>query len=89
MVLGEDLKPLGYGQYGRFAFLDPLPDSFPGFFITGDRVKMMESCPVCDRVGPVIESDVSRMQGAEGKGCSAIMADMMVNEITDISKQQR
>ncbi len=87
MVLGEDLKPLGYGQYGRFAFLDPIPESYPGFIVTGDRVKMLESCPVCDRSGPVIESDVSRMQGAEGRGCSTVMAQMMANEMTEISKQ--
>jgi long-chain-fatty-acid---luciferin-component ligase len=64
MVLGEDSQPLGYGQYGRLAFLDPMTDSYPGFMITGDRVKMLESCPVCDRIGPVIASSVHRMKGS-------------------------
>jgi phenylacetate-coenzyme A ligase PaaK-like adenylate-forming protein len=87
MVLGENLKPLGYGEYGRFAFLDPLPESYPGFIITGDRVRMLESCPVCNRIGPVIESDISRMQGAESRGCSAVLGQMMANDIEEISKR--
>jgi phenylacetate-coenzyme A ligase PaaK-like adenylate-forming protein len=86
MVLGDDLKPLGFGQYGRFAFLDALPDSYPGFIVTGDRVRMLESCPVCDRIGPVIESDISRMKGSDDRGCSAVMGQLMAS---GMAKQNR
>jgi hypothetical protein len=82
MVLGDDMKPLGYGEYGRFAFLDPVPDSFPGFIMTRDRVKVLESCPVCNRIGPVIVSDVSRIQGSEDRGCSAIMGEMIAKQVS-------
>jgi long-chain-fatty-acid---luciferin-component ligase len=77
MVLDDDLKPIGYGQYGRFAFLDPLPTSYPGFIITGNMVRILESCPSCDRVGPVIEPDVSKMDGAESKGCGRILNQLI------------
>jgi hypothetical protein len=77
LVLDDDLKPLGYGKYGRFAFLDPVPTSYPGFIITGDRVRILESCPSCDREGPVIESDVSRMGGVEDRGCGRILNQLI------------
>jgi long-chain-fatty-acid---luciferin-component ligase len=86
MVLGDDLKPLGFGQYGRFAFLDALPDSYPGFIMTGDRVRLLESCPVCDRIGPVVESDISRIKGSDDRGCSAVMGQLMAS---GIAKQSR
>jgi phenylacetate-coenzyme A ligase PaaK-like adenylate-forming protein len=89
MVLGDDMKPLGYGQYGRFAFLDPLADSYPGFIITGDRVKILESCPVCRRIGPVIESDVSRMKGTEDRGCSSIVGQMVATQMSKHSRSQK
>jgi phenylacetate-coenzyme A ligase PaaK-like adenylate-forming protein len=87
MVLGDDMKSLGYGQYGRFAFLDPLADSYPGFIITGDRVKILESCPVCKRIGPVIESDVSRMTGTEDRGCSTTLGQMFVKQMSQESRR--
>jgi phenylacetate-coenzyme A ligase PaaK-like adenylate-forming protein len=86
LVLGDDLKHLGYGQYGRFAFLDPLTESYPGFIMTGDRVRMLESCPVCDRLGPVIESDVTRIKGVEERGCSAIMGELIAGQMSDVIK---
>ena len=81
MVLDEDLKPLGYGKYGRFAFLDPLPISYPGFIITGNGVRILESCPSCDREGPVIEPDVSRMGGEEARGCGRILNQLIGGKI--------
>jgi phenylacetate-coenzyme A ligase PaaK-like adenylate-forming protein len=76
-VLDDELKPLGYGQFGRLALLDPLPNSYPGFIITGDRVRILKTCPVCDRPGPVFDNDISRIAGAENRGCAAIAREQM------------
>jgi phenylacetate-coenzyme A ligase PaaK-like adenylate-forming protein len=80
LVLDEELQPIGYNEYGRFAFMDPLPSSYPGFIITGDRVKLLENCPHCDREGPVLDVEVTRVPGVEGRGCAAIMAELMRQE---------
>ena len=80
LVLDDDLQPLGYNESGRFAFIDPLPTSYPGFIITGDHVKLMEHCPVCDREGSVLDIEVTRMPGVEGRGCAAVMAELMQQE---------
>lgn len=79
-VLDEELNSLGYNKYGRFAFIDPIPKSYPGFIITGDKVKLIEKCPVCNRKGPVLDIEVSRLPGVEGRGCAAVMADLMKEE---------
>jgi hypothetical protein len=79
-VLDEDLNPVGYNTVGRFAFIDPLPESYPGFLITGDRVKLFEHCPVCDREGPVMDIEVTRLPGVEGRGCAAVMSELMHQE---------
>jgi hypothetical protein len=76
-VLDEDLNPIGYNEVGRFAFIDPLPESYPGFIITGDRVKILEHCPACNREGPVLDVEVTRLPGVEGRGCAAVMAELM------------
>jgi hypothetical protein len=76
-VLDEEMNPLPYGEYGGFAFLDPLPNSFPGFIISGDQVKLLEHCPGCDRPGPVLGPKISRLEGAEPKGCAQVMAKVM------------
>ena len=68
-VLDEDLTPADYGEKGRFAFLDGLAQSYPGFIITGDEVRMLEHCPVCDRPGPVLEPEIHRAKGEEVRGC--------------------
>jgi long-chain-fatty-acid---luciferin-component ligase len=77
LVLDEELNPIGCGEFGRFAFIDPIPESYPGFIITGDKVKLIERCPACNRKGPVLDVEVSRLSGAEGRGCAAVMADLM------------
>ena len=69
-VLDKNLTPADYGEWGRFAFLDGLANSYPGFIITGDEVRMLERCPVCDRPGPVLEPEVKRAKGEEVRGCS-------------------
>jgi long-chain-fatty-acid---luciferin-component ligase len=70
LVLGDDLTPLGYGERGRFAFLDGLARSYPGFIITSDEVRMLECCPICDRPGPVLEPEIERAKGEEMRGCA-------------------
>jgi phenylacetate-coenzyme A ligase PaaK-like adenylate-forming protein len=70
LVLGDDLKPVGYGEWGRYAFLDGAALSYPGFIITGDMVRMLEHCPVCDRPGPVLEPEVKRAPGQDIRGCA-------------------
>ncbi|MDH7506695.1 MAG: hypothetical protein QHH15_02765 [Candidatus Thermoplasmatota archaeon] len=60
-VLDEDLKPVGFNEFGRFAFIDPLPTIYPGFIITGDKVKILEHCPGCDKDGPVLDVEVTRL----------------------------
>ena len=80
IVLDENLNQIGYNKFGRFAFIDPIPDSYPGFIITGDKVKLLEKCPVCKREGPVLDIEVSRLPGVEGRGCAAVMAELMEQE---------
>jgi phenylacetate-coenzyme A ligase PaaK-like adenylate-forming protein len=80
LVLDENLDSIGYDKFGRFAFIDPIPESYPGFIITGDKVKLIEKCPVCNRKGPVLDIEVSRLPGVEGRGCAAVMADLMSQE---------
>ncbi len=80
LVLDEELKPIGYNKFGRFAFIDPIPDSYPGFIITGDKVKLFEKCPVCNHEGPVLDIEVARLPGVEGRGCAAVMAELMESE---------
>ncbi|HYC19014.1 MAG TPA: hypothetical protein VEF35_00140 [Candidatus Bathyarchaeia archaeon] len=70
LVLDKSLMPAGYGESGRFAFLDALAGSYPGFIITGDQVRMLEHCPVCDRPGPVLEPNVQRAPSVEMRGCA-------------------
>ena len=80
LVLDENLNSVGYDKFGRFAFIDPIPESYPGFIITGDKVKLIERCPLCNRKGPVLDIEVSRLPGVEGRGCAAVMADLMSQE---------
>jgi phenylacetate-coenzyme A ligase PaaK-like adenylate-forming protein len=70
LVTDDDLTPIGYGGWGRFAFLDASAQSYPGFIISGDRVRMLERCPVCNRPGPVLEPEVQRAKGEEERGCA-------------------
>jgi phenylacetate-coenzyme A ligase PaaK-like adenylate-forming protein len=84
MVLDDNEGTVGYGGWGRFAFLDPVAHSYPGYIITGDRVKLLKRCPLCDREGPVLESDITRMAGAEAKGCANLMRGLMAEELTKV-----
>ncbi len=81
LVLDNEYKPVGYGKWGRFAFLDAAAFSYPGFIITGDRVKLLEHCPVCDRPGPVLEPEVKRSKGEDVRGCAEEMRKMLSSDI--------
>jgi long-chain-fatty-acid---luciferin-component ligase len=70
-VLDSDLEPVGYGELGRFAFLDPLANTYPGFIMSGDEVRLLEQCPACDRLGPVLDHAIGRLSSEEMRGCAA------------------
>ena len=78
MVLSEDGEVLGYGEEGRFAFLDAIALSYPGFIITGDKVKLLEECPACNRQSPVLEPEIERIRGEEIRGCAEEMRRMLI-----------
>lgn len=81
LVLDDEFKPMGYGQWGRYAFLDALAMSYPGFVVTGDLVRLLEHCPVCDRPGPVLEPEVRRTAGADIRGCAEEVRRMVALDI--------
>jgi long-chain-fatty-acid---luciferin-component ligase len=74
MVLDKNLAPAGYGERGRFAFLDALGASYPGFIIGGDEVQMRKRCPVCDVPGPVLDPEIKRAKGEELRGCTEVLS---------------
>jgi hypothetical protein len=77
LVLDAEYKPIGFGEWGRFAFLDATAISYPGFIMSGDTVRMLEHCPVCDRPGPVLEPEVKRASGEEIRGCAEELRRML------------
>jgi len=83
-VLDENLDPIGFNEPGRFAFIDTLAHSYPGFIITGDRVKLLENCPACNRPGPVLDPEISRISGVEDKGCANLVRRLMAEETARI-----
>jgi phenylacetate-coenzyme A ligase PaaK-like adenylate-forming protein len=84
MVLDENNRPLGYGETGRFAFIDHMANSYPGAIITGDMVTLLEECPVCGRIGPVLEPNVRRMSGEEVRGCAEEMRKLMDEQTPEL-----
>lgn len=85
LVLDKEFKPVGYGEWGRFAFLDGVAYSYPGFIISGDKVRMLEHCPVCDRPGPVMEPEIKRAAGEEIRGCAEEVRRMLS---ADLGKEE-
>lgn len=85
LVLDDEYKPIGYGEWGRFAFLDAAAFSYPGFLISGDKVKMLEHCPVCDRPGPVLEPEIKRAMGEEIRGCGEEIRRMLSADLSNES----
>ena len=87
MVLDENSEPVAYGEWGKFAFHDPQARSYPGFIFTGDQVKLLECCPVCEREGPVLEPEIKRMAGEEIRGCAEEMRRMLMSDLSEASGQ--
>jgi long-chain-fatty-acid---luciferin-component ligase len=81
LVVDDDLTPIGCDEWGRFAFLDAIAQSYPGFIISGDRVRLLERCPVCDRPGPVLEPEVERAKGEEVRGCAEEVRSVLAEDL--------
>ncbi len=81
LILDDNLIPIGYGEWGRFAFLDASAQSYPGFIISGDRARLLERCPVCDRPGPVLEPEIQRAKGEEVRGCAEELRRILAEEL--------
>ena len=81
LVLDAEYKPVAYGEWGRFAFLDGISTSHPSFVVTGDKVKLLEHCPVCDRPGPVLEPQVRRAKGEDIRGCAEEVRRMLSKDL--------
>lgn len=84
MVVDENFEPVNYGESGRFAFIDPLANSYPGCIITGDVVELHEQCPLCDRVGPVLEPEIRRAEGEDIRGCAEEMRRLFGHETAEL-----
>ncbi len=81
MVVDENGEEVAEGEKGRFAFLDGLAMSYPGFIISGDEVRMYEECPTCDRPTPVLEPEVKRAAGSEMRGCAEEMRRVLAMDM--------
>jgi hypothetical protein len=81
LVLDDQMQSVGEGKWGRFAYLNPLIQAYPGFIVTGDRVRMWQRCPACDRTGPILDPRVSRMPGAEERGCANIVQQLIDEQL--------
>jgi long-chain-fatty-acid---luciferin-component ligase len=88
-VVDDAATPVGYGKWGRFAFLDAIAQSYPGFVVSGDRVRLLECCPICDRPGPVLEPEIKRAKGAEVRGCAEQLRRIIVDTLTGDGKDPR
>lgn len=82
LVLDAEYKQVAYGEWGRFGFLDGISTSHPSFIVTGDEVKLLEHCPVCDRPGPVLEPQVKRAQGEDIRGCAEEVRRMLSADLS-------
>ena len=81
LVLDEKMASAPEGAWGRFAFLNPLIRAYPGFIVTGDRVRLRRSCPACPRKGPVLDAFVSRLPEAEERGCANIVRQLIAERL--------
>ena len=76
MVVDEEMRPMkGKDLTGSFAFLDPFAVSYPGFIVTGDRVRMIDEQCACGTYGPAF-TEIGRAPGREVKGCGGVMASI-------------
>ncbi len=76
VLFDESLAPLpdDCEAAATFGFLNPTAESYPGFLVTGDRLRLArQTCP-CGLVGPTVLGDVRRAPGREVRGCGGILA---------------
>jgi len=76
MIVDDELRPMkGNDLTGTFAFMDPFALSYPGFIVSGDRVRMVDGeCP-CGVHGQAF-TEIGRAHGREVKGCGGVMASI-------------
>jgi hypothetical protein len=77
MVLSAGMELLDAGEWGRFAFLNPLSRSYPGFIMTEDRVRLLDRCPACDRTGPVLDAEISSLRDGGAHNCGQIVRNII------------
>jgi len=65
---------------------DAMAYSHPGFIISGDEVRMLEHCPVCDRPSPVLDTVIERAKGEEVRGCAEEVRRVFELELRGDSK---
>jgi hypothetical protein len=76
LVVDEELRPIpGKDVTGTFAFMDPFAVCYPGFIISGDRVRMVEGECACGTHGKAF-TEIGRAAGREVKGCGGVMAQI-------------
>ena len=76
VVFDEELNPVeGTDIEGAFGFLDPLAVSYPGFIISGDRVRLTCKPCGCGLSGASI-TEIGRLPDSEAKGCGGIMGSL-------------
>jgi len=54
--------------------------------MSGDRVRLLEEGPKCNKPGVVLESEITRMAGAEDRGCGNLMQQLMAEDIAGSAK---
>lgn len=73
VIFDDALNPLeGDDIKGAFGFMDTLATSHPGFIVSSDYVRMVNSDCECGLRGPAI-LEIGRLPGSEVKGCGGIM----------------
>jgi Acyl-protein synthetase, LuxE len=77
VVLSASMEPLDEGEWGRFAFLNPLITSYPGFIVTEDRARLLGRCPACPRPGPVLDTEISPLQDGGARNCGQIVRNII------------
>ena len=76
MVVDEQMRPMkGRDLSGTFAFLDPFAISYPGFIVSGDRVRLVDEVCACGTHAPAF-TGIGRAAGREVKGCGGVMASI-------------
>jgi hypothetical protein len=73
VIFDKDLTPMqGDDLRGAFGFMDTLAVSHPGFIISNDYVRMVNSNCGCGLYGYSL-LEIGRLPGSEVKGCGGIM----------------